>query len=76
MPNKPLIPDPADEPTITIELAAKALGISRNGAYAAAARGDLPVIRIGARRVVVPTAALRRMLQLDEPIRATSAPAA
>jgi len=76
LPNKPLIPDPADEPTITIELAAKALGISRNGAYAAAARGDLPVIRIGARRVVVPTAALRRMLQLDEPIRATSAPAA
>jgi len=73
---KPLIPDPADEPTITIEVAAKALGISRNGAYAAAARGDLPVIRIGARRVVVPTAALRRMLQLDEPIRSTSAPAA
>lgn len=36
-------------------------GLCRNSAYSAAARGDLPTIRLG-RRLVVPVAALRRML--------------
>ena len=52
----------SDEPaTITITEAAALLGIGRNQAYQAAARGELPVLRLG-RRLLVPTAPLRRML--------------
>ena len=47
--------------TTTVEAAAKRLGIGRNQAYAAAHKGELPVIKIGA-RLLVPTAALDRML--------------
>ena len=36
-------------------------GLCRAGSYAAAARGDLPVVRIG-RRLRVPVIALERML--------------
>lgn len=46
--------------------AGRILGLSRQSAYDAATRGDLPTIRIG-RRLLVPTAALRRMLELDDP---------
>ena len=43
-------------------------GLSRNGAYEAAARGDLPVIRIG-RLLRVPVRALERMLdRANEPV--------
>ena len=59
------LPDPQTEPTVTVERAGRVLGISRGAAYAAAESGDLPVIRIGARRIVVPTAALLRMLHVD-----------
>jgi hypothetical protein len=37
-------------------------GLSRNGAYDAAARGDIPTIRIG-RLLRVPVRALERMLE-------------
>ena len=47
--------------TLTIPEAAKVLGIGRASAYSAVRRGELPVIRIG-KRVVVPRAALERML--------------
>jgi excisionase family DNA binding protein len=47
--------------TVSVEEAARAIGISRNGAYEAANRGELPVIRLG-RRLRVPKAALDRML--------------
>jgi len=47
-----------------IDRVAKAVGISRAAAYEAVKTGDIPSIRIG-RRIVVPTAAVRRMLQLD-----------
>lgn len=47
--------------TTTIAQAAKRLRIGRNQAYEAAAKGQLPVIKIG-RRLLVPTAALDRML--------------
>jgi predicted DNA-binding transcriptional regulator AlpA len=55
-----------DEPfarrTYTIEEVASLLGIGRNAAYSAALRGDVfPVIKIG-KRVVVPRAAIDRML--------------
>jgi excisionase family DNA binding protein len=48
--------------TISIEEAAKVLGIGRNNAYAAARSGEIPTIRIG-KRLLVPRAALERMLQ-------------
>jgi excisionase family DNA binding protein len=52
--------NPAPE-TTTIPAAAKRLGIGRNQAYEAAARGEIPVIRIG-KRWLVPTGALNRLL--------------
>jgi excisionase family DNA binding protein len=46
--------------TMSVEDAARLLGISRGLAYEAARRGDLPVIRLG-RRLLVPRA---RLLEL------------
>lgn len=61
-----MIPDPAERPTLTIEETAVCLGIGRTAAYEAARRGDIPTLRLG-RRLLVPTAGLRRLLQLDSP---------
>jgi hypothetical protein len=62
-----LIPRPEDRPTVPLwPDAGQALGIGRSASYEAARRGEIPTIRLGA-RVVVPTAALRRMLLLDDP---------
>jgi len=47
--------------TTSIDDLAQILGISRNGAYQAAKRGEIPVIRIG-KRLLVPTAGIERML--------------
>ena len=44
--------------------AARMLRIGRNAAYEAIGRGDIPSIRIG-RRLLVPKAALRRMLDCE-----------
>ncbi len=52
--------------TYTLTEAARRLGISRALAYEAAHRGELPVCRIG-RRMLVPRAALARLLDQDEP---------
>lgn len=49
--------------TYSIEEAAELLGIGRNQAYEAAKRGDIPVIRIGARRMLVPKLAFDRLLE-------------
>jgi excisionase family DNA binding protein len=51
-----------DRQTLTIEEAARKLGIGRNAAYDAAKRGEIPVIKIG-RRLVVPRIALDRLLE-------------
>lgn len=59
-----MLPDPEVQPTLTVADAAQALGIGRNAAYEAVQRGELPSLRLG-RRVLVPTAQLRRMLGLD-----------
>lgn len=59
------LPDPTTRPTVTVEEAGSYLGISRGSAYEAARNGDLPSIRVG-RRLLVPTAALRRLLSIDE----------
>ena len=48
--------------TMSVEEAGKALGIGRSTAYALARQGTLPVLRLGARRLLVPRAALLRML--------------
>lgn len=53
-------------PTLSVERAAHALGVSRAYAYAMAREGRLPVIKVGDRRVKVPTAALLRMLNGDD----------
>lgn len=47
--------------TVSIPEAARMLGISRNLAYLAAARGEIPTLKVG-RRVLVPKAALDRLL--------------
>ncbi|MGH3319415.1 MAG: helix-turn-helix domain-containing protein [Streptosporangiaceae bacterium] len=60
------LPDPREQPTLTVPAAGRFVGLSRASAYEAAKRGDLPTIRFG-KRLVVPTAALRRLLALDEP---------
>lgn len=48
--------------TLTIPEVAQILGIGRNSAFAAASRGELPTIRLG-RRILVPRAALERLLE-------------
>ena len=52
----------AERRTLSITEAALALGISRNKAYEAARRGEIPTIKIG-HRILVPMAALERMLE-------------
>jgi excisionase family DNA binding protein len=48
-------------PTISVEHAAKLLGVSRSAAYRAVAAGQLPNLRLG-RRIYIPTARLLAML--------------
>lgn len=42
--------------------AGEALGLSRNGTYQAAARGEIPTLRFG-KKIVVPMIAFERMLE-------------
>jgi len=51
--------------TMTVTEAARFLGISRGKAYEAAARGEIPTLKIG-RRILVPRAALERLLAQPE----------
>ncbi len=48
---------------ISVPAAAKMLGVSRNTGYEMARLGQLPSIRCGKRRLVVPKAALMKMLE-------------
>jgi hypothetical protein len=49
------IADIADLPTVDVPTAGRVLGIGRDASYAAAARGELPVLRLGrSLRVAVP----------------------
>jgi excisionase family DNA binding protein len=50
--------------TYTVPETARILGISRGAAYAAAADRTIPTIRVG-RRLLVPRAALARLLRMD-----------
>ena len=47
--------------TYSVPYAGKLLGLSRNTAYEAARRGEIPTIRLG-RKIRVPKAALQRLL--------------
>lgn len=58
------VPTADEQPTMPVEEAGRYFGLGRTSAYEAARRGDLPTIRFG-RRVVVPTAQLRKLLGLD-----------
>ena len=61
--------------TLNIDDAAKLLGISRNVAYEAARSGKLagiPVIRVGAKRLVVPRAPLLELLGITTPSTSTA----
>ena len=48
---------------ISVTAAARMLGVSRNTGYEMARLGQLPIIRCGQRRLVVPRAALTKMLE-------------
>jgi len=48
--------------TVSIEEAAKLLGIGRNLAYEAAHSGEIPSVRVG-QRLLVPLAALKRKIE-------------
>lgn len=50
--------------TMSVDEAAAVLGIGRNAAYEAVRRGEIPSLRIGG-RILVPRAAVRKMLSLD-----------
>jgi excisionase family DNA binding protein len=54
-----------DRLVYTVTEAAQLLGVSRAFAYELAARGDLPVIRLG-RRIVIPKAQLLGLLDLSK----------
>lgn len=51
---------------MTVEEAAKVLGIGRASAYAAAKAGDLPCVKVGG-RLLVPRARLAALLGEDLP---------
>ena len=55
-------PASRDHLTLTVEEAGEQLGISRALAYEAVRRGEIPSIKIG-RRILIPKAALNRMLE-------------
>jgi hypothetical protein len=55
------IADIADLPTVTVPVAGQVLGIGRDAAYAAAARGEIPVLSLG-RSLRVPVPKLLEML--------------
>lgn len=60
------LPNPEERPWLPVPEAGRlAYGLGRSASYEAAHSGALPVIRLG-RKMVVPTALLRRKLGLDD----------
>jgi excisionase family DNA binding protein len=60
------MPRTAERETLTVPQAGRRLGISRNLAYEAARRGEIPTIRIG-RLLLVPKVEFDRLLQRSAP---------
>ena len=50
--------------TLTVDEVARYLGIGRNSAYEAIARGEIPAVKIG-KRLLVPKVALEKLLSGD-----------
>lgn len=59
-----VVPDPRQRPTISVPEAGALLGLGQSASYEAAARGVIPVIRIGSRKKRVPTAKFLALLGL------------
>ena len=60
------VPDPERHPTLDLwPTTGRFLRLCKASMYDAARRGEIPTIRVG-RRLLVPTAELRRMLKLDD----------
>lgn len=57
-------PPSSKRATLTVPEAARVLGISRDAAYKAVARGEIPALRVG-RRYLVPVGSLERMLDIE-----------
>jgi len=55
--------EPEETLCISIAAAARMLGVSRNTGYEMVRLGQLPIIRCGQRRLLVPRAALLKMLE-------------
>ena len=66
MPEPTPMPDPESKPWTTVDEAVTNgwLLMGRNTAYAAVKSGQIPSVRVGG-KIVIPTAALRRLAQLD-----------
>lgn len=47
---------------LTVPEAGAFLGLTKSAAYAAAQRGDIPTVKIGSRRLIVPAATFAKML--------------
>jgi len=58
----------ADDLTLTVDETAKFLRIGRNSAYQGVMRGEIPSFKVG-KRILVPRAALERLLQMAEGMR-------
>lgn len=56
------MPTDGERATLTVDEAARILGISRNSAYQGVLTGEIPCIKIG-RRILVPKAALMKLLE-------------
>ena len=56
----------SESPVLTVEEAGRLLRLSRGSAYEAARSGQIPTLRIG-RRLLVPRAALERLLESTVP---------
>ena len=68
------LPTPEERPLLRpTDLLEVIPGLKRSAVYAAIGRGDLPSVRIGS-RIYIPTAAVRRLFQLD-PTNSEGAPA-
>ena len=52
----------SDRATVTVPEAARILGIGRASAYEGVRTGAIPSLRVTSRRIVVPRAALERLL--------------
>ena len=58
--------DPAAlPPTLSVEEAAKLVGVGRNACYRAAHRGEIPAFRVG-HKLRIPTAGLLRLLHIED----------